>query len=135
MHEGKLLVVRNARKSNYYALPGGHIDPGETPVRCIERELLEELGVAPTVGRLLYVYTFVDGEGQSSVEFLFEILNGQDFVSHESKEKTHAHELSEVRWVNVDENLTVLPTEVYRDFCRGDFPKELVYIEGSTLDK
>jgi 8-oxo-dGTP diphosphatase len=30
---------------NMWALPGGYIEPGETPEQCIFREMVEELGV------------------------------------------------------------------------------------------
>lgn len=30
---------------NMWAIPGGHIDPGETPLACILREVKEELGI------------------------------------------------------------------------------------------
>jgi 8-oxo-dGTP pyrophosphatase MutT (NUDIX family) len=135
IHHGTLLVVKNTRGSGYYALPGGHVDVGETPYECMVRELKEELGVDAVVGRLLYVYTFVDGEGRQSVEFIFEVTNGHDFVAHTDKEKTHAHELSEVRWVNRTEDVHVLPLEVYRAFQSDSLPSETTYLKGSALDK
>lgn len=135
LHEGMLLVVKNSRGSGYYALPGGHVDIGETPYRCMVRELKEELGVDAVLGKLLYVYTFVDGEGEQSVEFIFKVTNGVDFLSHETQERTHAHELSEVRWVGRDEDVHVLPREIYEDFRKDSLPEETTYIQGSALDK
>lgn len=58
VHEGKLLVVRHAHNPSYAALPGGHLEPGEGPQATLIREIEEELGVTPTLGRLLYVNTF-----------------------------------------------------------------------------
>lgn len=135
VHNDKLLVVKNSRGSEYYALPGGHLDPGESPVECIERELEEELGIRGKVGRLLYVYTFTQ-EDKASVEFLFEITNGEDFLTHESQIKTHAHELSEVRWIDSSEELLLLPQEIHTHFKKGSlFLNETRFINGFSLDK
>ncbi|MET1071532.1 MAG: NUDIX domain-containing protein [Umezawaea sp.] len=41
---GRLLVVRSHGKGAFY-LPGGKLEPGETPVQALHREVLEELGV------------------------------------------------------------------------------------------
>ena len=60
VHEGKLLVVRHSYDTTRSVLPGGHIDFGENPEECLRREMVEELGVEPVVGKLLYVNTFVD---------------------------------------------------------------------------
>lgn len=45
---------------NMWDLPGGHVDPGETPDACIRRELLEELGFCPEAIRPFGVYDFPD---------------------------------------------------------------------------
>ena len=39
----------------YHALPGGHLEAGETTAACLGRELMEEFGVEVEVGRLLYI--------------------------------------------------------------------------------
>ncbi|MBB1565247.1 NUDIX hydrolase [Candidatus Gracilibacteria bacterium] len=40
--EGKYLLVRHKGK-NYWSLPGGHIDEGESIYKAIKRECMEEL--------------------------------------------------------------------------------------------
>ena len=35
---------------NQYVFPGGKVEKGETPQECLEREILEELGVESTAG-------------------------------------------------------------------------------------
>jgi len=131
LHDAKLLTVKNSRGSDFYALPGGHLDPGESPLECIERELYEELGVRAKVGRLLYVYTFVDREGVPSTEFLFHIENGETFLNHEDNERSHAHELSEVRWIGKNDELRVLPIEIHTDFKNDQlFQDTTRYVKG-----
>lgn len=52
VQNGQILLCRNRRKGNVY-LPGGHIEWGESAKKALARELREELGVAPRVGRFL----------------------------------------------------------------------------------
>ena len=50
---GRLLVTRRVGKthlSGYWEFPGGKCEPDEAPAACLERELLEELGVAARIG-------------------------------------------------------------------------------------
>lgn len=53
--DGQLLITQRPAGSHLAGLwefPGGKREPGETWEACLERELVEELGVRVTVGRL-----------------------------------------------------------------------------------
>ncbi|HEY9524880.1 MAG TPA: NUDIX hydrolase, partial [Thermopolyspora sp.] len=51
---GRVLLVKpNYRE--HWGWPGGHVDPGESPESTCVREVEEELGLKPNVGRLLVV--------------------------------------------------------------------------------
>ena len=45
------------------------------------------------------MHTFQNAEEKQTVEFIFEILNGSDFLTTAENEKTHAHEIDEVVWL------------------------------------
>lgn len=52
----KVLIARRRAPSELagkWELPGGKIEPGESAEACLERELLEELGVRTRVGALV----------------------------------------------------------------------------------
>ena len=47
MRDGRILMARHIEHGReYYVLPGGAIEPGETPEEALKRELLEELDLA-----------------------------------------------------------------------------------------
>ena len=45
---------------NMWDVPGGHVEPGETPERCIVREMKEEIGLNLEEFQLFSVKTFSD---------------------------------------------------------------------------
>ncbi len=51
---GRVLLVKPNYR-DHWGWPGGHIDPGECPETTCAREIEEELGLTPAVGRLLVV--------------------------------------------------------------------------------
>jgi 8-oxo-dGTP pyrophosphatase MutT (NUDIX family) len=53
---GEVVLLRNDRDE--WELPGGKLEAGEDPVRCLERELFEELNVRATVTELLNVWLY-----------------------------------------------------------------------------
>ena len=58
VHEGKLVLVRRGKEPfrGRYALPGGFVEFGESLEEAVEREVLEETGLAAEVERILGVY-------------------------------------------------------------------------------
>jgi ADP-ribose pyrophosphatase YjhB (NUDIX family) len=124
MHEGKMLLVRHAHIAGYVALPGGHVEQGESPEECIIRELQEELGVTPIIGRLLYVNTFVDRGEKQCFEFFFEITNGEAYLDAHNLERSHAHEIAEIVWVSKDDTVRMMPKTLDTDFREGNVLKD-----------
>ncbi|MFZ1074859.1 MAG: NUDIX domain-containing protein [Minisyncoccia bacterium] len=119
-HEGKLLVVAHPHDTSYYALPGGHLEWGEGAHECLKREIVEELGVEPAIGRLLYVNMYMEGENVQAFEFFFEVLNGADYVDICGRERTHQHEISSMRWVAKGDQVTILPKQLELDLQSGN---------------
>jgi len=64
---GKVLIGRRKpgrHMGGKWELPGGKIEPGETPQESLARELLEELAIKVRVGEFL-CNAFYDGDGVS----------------------------------------------------------------------
>ena len=97
LHEDKLLCVQQKPYSaisasmvqtNSWATPGGGLDVGEAILAGLEREIIEELGVKPIVGNLLYVQQFAHKE-EEQLELFFNIINPQAFLNIDLSKTTH----------------------------------------------
>lgn len=116
IHDSKLLIVKHIG-TDYMALPGGHLKYREDVITCLKRELVEELGVMPEIGRLIYINTFIEDKNSiEHVEFFFEVKNGKDYLNIDGLEKTHAHELTEILWVLPGSDIEILPKQFSEDF-------------------
>ena len=51
---GRVLVLRPTYKK-YWDIPGGFVEPGESPYTACVREIGEELGITPRIGAMLVV--------------------------------------------------------------------------------
>ncbi|GGO88674.1 hypothetical protein GCM10012280_30020 [Wenjunlia tyrosinilytica] len=52
--QDRVLLLEPTYK-DYREIPGGYVETGESPLQACVREVQEELGIAPTIGRLLAV--------------------------------------------------------------------------------
>jgi len=136
IYNGKLLVVKHRKDDSFFALPGGHLEWGEDIKTCLSREILEEFGVNPEIGRLLYIHTFIEKEIKQSVEFFFEVTNSSDFLDTQKLEKSHAFEIFEMRWISQNEDINILPKDVVQDFKNGRIlSDEVRYINDLIINK
>ena len=68
---GNILLVRPTYKP-FWDLPGGYVEPGESPRAAAVREVTEELGLSVEVGQLLSVdWAPQDSEGDKLL-FIFD---------------------------------------------------------------
>lgn len=131
LHEGKLLVVRHPHDTSFVALAGGHLEWGEDLKECLSREIIEELGVKPDIGRLFYINTFTQIDNKQYVEFFFEIKNGVDYLDTKKLTRSHAHEIAEIVWVSPMDDVRILPKTLAEDFKAGKVvSNEVRYIKG-----
>jgi ADP-ribose pyrophosphatase YjhB (NUDIX family) len=128
IYKNKILLVKHSGAGNYYALPGGHMDYGETPEDCIKREILEELGIGTKIGKLFYVNVFKDKTcNKVSLEMMFEIKNSKDFTDLEKLkglQRSHDFEIEEIVWVDKQSNINLRPTFAWEDFIADEFTKD-----------
>lgn len=86
------LINNKGEGRGFFCTPGGGVDPQEDLVSALRREMIEETGVAPVVGNLLFVQQFADtgnhGEDEQ-LEFFFAILNPDDYTQINLSQTTH----------------------------------------------
>lgn len=89
--DNQLLVIkRNKFGKEYYTLPGGGIDPGETAEQALLRELREETNVTVDGLRPVFVEEAGNPFGTQYI-FLCDYIDGEPVLSPDSEEaKIHA---------------------------------------------
>jgi ADP-ribose pyrophosphatase YjhB (NUDIX family) len=136
IEDGKILAVRLKRykptvtiPADQWATPGGGVDEGEALLPALEREMLEETGVKPVIGKLLYIQQFLYKD-REHMELFFHITNAVDYHDVDLSKSTHgAEEIEEIDFV--DPNIvTVLPEFLAQENLRdlSDTPKVFSYL-------
>ncbi len=110
-----LLLVRHRNPEtggsyNTWSLPGGGIDDGEMLLDALTREIMEETGIQPKIGKLLYIYQYtLDGVYQGP-EFFFNVENTNDYLNIDLTKTTHGiDEIAEIGFYDPRELDIVLP--------------------------
>ena len=103
--DGKLFAQRLNKKdggvNDYWCTPGGGLDDGESLHSGLTREMIEETGVAPVIGKLLFVQQYAD-QKREYLEFFFEITNADDYGQIDLTSTTHgAIEVAEFGFIDV----------------------------------
>ena len=92
VREGKILMIQTYRFNRYiFELPGGGVEPGETPEEAVIRELKEECGLDGKINRPLNITHCKNGD----TEYVFfvdvsaeqEPIVGYDPEVHEGEEQ------------------------------------------------
>ena len=86
--DGKKMLLQNRVKRDWqgYTLPGGHVEPGESFVEAVKREMKEETGLEIAHPRLVGVKQFPIPNGRYVVLlFKTEEFTGQVISSEEGK--------------------------------------------------
>ncbi|MFZ1250005.1 MAG: NUDIX hydrolase [Candidatus Microsaccharimonas sp.] len=103
---------QDGSESQYWALPGGGLDPHETLQEGVEREVFEELGVqATSTDTVACIQQFLSSreDFDEELEFFMVIKDSPLFDSINLEETSHGYEeLSRVAFVNPKE-VFILP--------------------------
>jgi 8-oxo-dGTP diphosphatase len=87
-----------------WEFPGGKLEAGETPEKCLRRELVEEMGVTVTVGHQLPLHTHSYETFTVTLYPFICSLQSSEITLHEHAAITWlaAHELHTLDWLEAD---------------------------------
>jgi 8-oxo-dGTP diphosphatase len=104
-----LLVRFEFPTATRWALPGGGVEPGETDLDALHRELAEEVGlldavIGPQIWHRLHIVPFLNGEFDGQRERVY-LIRCPAFEARPrlSWEQMNAEFVHELRWWTVDE--------------------------------
>ena len=106
VHKGSILLGK--RKNCYgqgtWALPGGHLEYGESLIECAKRELKEEIGIEAIELKLMGIIDHIDERGHYlHVSFLLEKFLGEI-------KNAEPHLCEEWQFFNIND----LPQEIFK---------------------
>ncbi len=112
--DGRVLLIRRGRAPGRgsWTLPGGKLEPGETPAQAIAREVREETGLYVSVEAELGVVP-VTGEG-----FAYDVREHLCFPEDALAAPRPGDDADEARWVPVDDLEAMGVSPAARDVVR-----------------
>jgi 8-oxo-dGTP pyrophosphatase MutT (NUDIX family) len=116
VRQGRLLVMRRRKHGEVYAcLPGGKIEPGETPQQTGVREIQEETGLAVAMVRALG--TLVN-QGRTEHYFLAAPVDGHPRLGGPELARQSPDNHYELSWIGADEfdQVNLMPPDI-RAMC------------------
>ena len=130
--DGKLLATKqkeiDGSESENWSTFGGGLDPLESLTDGLYREMIEETGIAPKIGKLLFIqqFTHPDYKSKEHLEFFFLIENTADYESIDLTATTHgALEIARADFIDPKESF-ILPTILseidIKDYVENDRP-------------
>jgi 8-oxo-dGTP diphosphatase len=102
---GRVLLVKPTYKAGW-DIPGGYVEPGESPKQAAHREVREELGITPPIGRLLVVDWAPHPSEGDKVLFVFD---GGQLDAGNGPFGAAPDEIAEVRFWSGDDLAAALP--------------------------
>jgi ADP-ribose pyrophosphatase YjhB (NUDIX family) len=135
--EGKILLTKNKdNNGEFYLLPGGGQEHGETLIEALKRECLEEISAEVKVGELKLVREYIGGNHEFAewdsdfhqVEFMFKC----DLVSEEKLEIGYVPDEWQIglEWIALEEldKFRIYPSELLKYLGKSEGLNNTCYL-------
>ncbi len=100
----QLTADHHGVERDFWCAPGGGLDEDESIMDGLKREIIEETGITPVIGKLLFIQQFFDGDSEQ-VELFFNIKNVNDFDKINLEKTSHGiAEVKNVGFINPKES-------------------------------
>ena len=115
LNDGKLLTmfrrkIKDGKTNEYFVIPGGGLEEGETLEQNVVRELKEEMGIS-----LKILGYLGKREDESSCQHYFhcEIVDGEPKLGGEELDRMTQENYYEPKWISIEslQNIDILGTE------------------------
>ncbi len=106
VRDNKMLLAR-VRDNTIWYFPGGKIDPGETHIQTVIREVYEELNVEILVSELKYLGEVVTDNHDRTTT-----VSVQCFAGEIKQDINPCAEISELKWFDLDDTYFMAPAVV-----------------------
>ncbi len=120
-NDNRVLLIKRGKSPSkgMWAIPGGHVELGETLQEAAEREVLEETGLTIKAGKPLFVFDLVARDDNHMVKYHYVIVDMKaEFVSGELKAGDDA---VDARWVSPMEIKGLGVNDKTRQFLKQHF--------------
>src|SRR4051812_37056562 len=107
--EGRILLVKPTYKDGW-DIPGGYVEPRESPAAACRRELREELGLDRQPGRLLLVDWAPHPDEGDKLLFVFD----GGTLSAASDVEPDGREVGEIRFFDISDFESLMPSRLVR---------------------
>jgi len=130
---GLLLILKPSYKKRW-TIPGGQIEPGESPWEACRRETQEECGLTVESGRLVCVdFRPANANRPGGVRFLFDCGRFQE--AELARIRLQEAEIEEFRFEPLDQSVQLLSGPIGRRVAEAAGREHCVYLEdGRPVD-
>jgi ADP-ribose pyrophosphatase YjhB (NUDIX family) len=122
---GRVLLVKPTYKAGW-DIPGGYVEPGESPKQAAQREVREELGLDVRVGPLLVVDWAPHPDEGDKVLFIF---SGGKLGTGIDISPAAPDEIAETRFWSLTDLADALPPRLLRRVARAASTRGEAYLE------
>jgi 8-oxo-dGTP diphosphatase len=130
VEDEKILLVNQAgvgEDENFWSLPGGGLEPGETATACLQREFIEETGLTVEVNQFLFVQEFLQLP-LHAIELFFQVkTTGGELTTGSDPE---LNTIREVRWWHSSDLQNLPPLHRHHALRDLKNPVELLHKSG-----